>query len=129
MIRGKRDLQFNYSMIRFLEKTIEENRGSEDIRKTEDWLKEIKRETRAYVNKPKRDVRVIQREFDCWVELYALPEYLTTLEDAAEYFDEYEWIHAEPSQYDCTGQVFTSWRHIFPRNGRFYVYHCLAVDV
>ena len=48
---------------------------------------------------------------------------------SAEYFDEYEWIHAEPSQYDCTGQVFTSWRHIFPRNGRFYVYHCFGVDV
>lgn len=61
---------------------------------------------------------------------YPLPEHIKSREDAVEYFEEYEYMECEPSQYDCTGQLFTSRYCVFQKlDGRWWVYHCIAMDV
>ena len=58
-----------------------------------------------------------------------LPKTITDEETAREWFEYNEYMHIRPSMYDCTGQLFTSWYKIIERNGRFYAYHCVSLDV
>ncbi len=66
---------------------------------------------------------------DGFVELVYLPKECKTYEDANEFFDKYLYQERPNSMYDCTGISFTSWYHIFKRNGRYCVYHKISVDV
>lgn len=91
---------------------------------------ELKREMRAFTNKPLSDRRFVQDYgMDGYVVLFPLPEYVKTMDEAKDYFEECEYIHYRPSAYDCTGQAFTSWYKLFVRNGRFHAYHSVAFDV
>lgn len=66
---------------------------------------------------------------DGFVELLYLPKECKTIEDAKDFFDEYMYLDRPHSIYDCTGTAFTSWYHIFNRNGRYCAYHCVSVDI
>ena len=94
---------------------------------------EIKRAIRKFYHKvcekAKEDTAVISGDFDCYTRRYPLPECIKTKEEAVEYMEEYEVMECAPSQYDCTGQHFTSWYKVFCRNGRWQVYHHICVDV
>lgn len=91
---------------------------------------ELKREMRAFTNKPVSDRRIVRDDgVDGYVVLLPLPECVETMDEAREYFEECEYIHYRPSAYDCTGQAFTSWYKVFSRNGRFWAYHCVSFDV
>lgn len=91
---------------------------------------DLKREIRAFIHRPVSERRII-RDYgiDGYVELLPLPEHLETVEDAVNYFEDYEYRHYYPSAYDCTGQAFTNWYKVFRRRGRFWAYHSVAVDV
>ena len=76
------------------------------------------------------DEVVFGHSFETSIFKYPLPEDIKTFEEAEEYFKEYERIECRPSQYDCTGQTFTSWWEIFRKpDGRFWVYHAIGMDV
>ena len=93
-------------------------------------LKDLKRSLRKYLHKPIREDRrcIYEDNYGYYVMLVQLPDFLKNLEDAEEYFDEFERLEYCPSPYDCTGQHFTVGHKIFKRRGRFYVYHTIAVD-
>ena len=50
-------------------------------------------------------------------------------ETADEWFQYNEYMECIPSAFDCTGQRFTSWYKLVERNGRWWAYHCISVDV
>lgn len=91
----------------------------------------IKREIRTYNNRPTSDTRIISADYDGRFELVRLPGELDKVhkEDAAEWFDDNCYLKAYNSPYDCTGQEFTSWYHLFQRRGHWYAYHMVSRDV
>lgn len=90
-----------------------------------------KREIRAYVNRPASNVRIICGDYDGHMELVRLPDELDRVHksEAAEWFDDNCYLEAYNSQYDCTGQEFTSWYHLFRRWGHWFAYHKVCRDV
>ena len=90
-----------------------------------------KREIRAYVNRPASNVRIICGDYDGHMELVRLPDELDRAHksEAAEWFDDNCYLEAYNSPYDCTGQEFTSWYHLFRRQGHWFAYHKVCRDV
>ena len=123
-VRNKSDLEFAYLLLNEINKMV----GDEYTASKKDRVTEIKRAIRQFYKKQEdsRSRRIIKDYgIDGFIELYELPE----VEDPQAYFDEYEWIHAKPSMYDCTGQAFTAWRKVFKRHGKNMVYHSVGFDV
>ena len=116
-----------------LTKELEKQTGVR-ANKAKEYLDEMKRKIRR-ANKAtnyrfSEGETVFANEFESAIFKYPLPAYLTTFEEAEEYFDEYERLYFIASPYDCTGQHFTSWRKIFRKpDGRFWVYHSIGMDV
>ena len=80
------------------------------------WVKEIRR-------------KMVKDDGDAYTELIALPEDCKTDDDAVGFFRDWLLIECRPSQYDCTGQLFTAWYKVFKRGGRFMAYHRVCADV
>lgn len=78
--------------------------------------------------KPERHI-VHDNGIDGYIELLQLPEEITKRETADEWFQYNEYRECVPSAFDCTGQRFTSWYKLVNRNGRWWVYHSISVDV
>ena len=113
--------------LNFLEKEAINQKENKKLQKI---IVDYKKEIRAYVNKKTSDRRIIKEYgIDGYIELIALPERLTDLENAIEYFEDVEKIYYRPTYYDCTGQAFTSWYKVFKRNDRFFAYHSVCFDV
>ena len=126
-IRGKKDLQFAYGLLKILEKEAINQKENEKLQKL---IVDYKKEIRAYVNKKASDRRIVKEYgIDGYIELIALPKRLTDIENAIEYFEDVEKIYYRPTYYDCTGQAFTSWYKVFKRNDRFFAYHSVCFDV
>lgn len=91
---------------------------------------ELKREIRVK-NKYVSPYKLISCDYnyDSYKEIFTFPVWVATKEEAENYFNTYEYKTCKPSQYDCTGQHFTTYYKIFFRNGRWKVYHCVSVDV
>ncbi len=92
----------------------------------------IKREIREAYRKDRerRKCSVFCADYDRAIFKFALPEWIETREDAEDYFEARERIEMIPSQYDCTGQIFTTRYCVFQKpDGRWWVYHCMAMDV
>lgn len=109
-----------------------------DKKLLEEYTIEIKRELRKWAHRETAvDVgmgfmverRVFGGDFDGYTELVTIPEVFDTEESADEFFKDFIWMDSPHSMYDCTGKAFTSWYHLFKRNGRFYAYHRVAMDV
>lgn len=109
-----------------------------DKKLLEEYTIEIKRELRKWAHKGTAvDVgmgfmverRAFGGDYDGYTELVTIPEVFDTEESANEFFKDFIWMDSPHSMYDCTGKAFTSWYHLFKRNGRFYAYHRVAMDV
>ena len=109
-----------------------------DKKLLEEYTIEIKQELRKWAHRESVvDVglgfmverRVFGGDFDGYTELVSIPEVFDTEESADEFFKDFIWMDSPHSMYDCTGKAFTSWYHLFKRNGRFYAYHRVAMDV
>lgn len=92
----------------------------------------VKKAIREYSHKVS-DYRIIVKDYgiDGYVELYRFPEELDHMskDDAEEWFDSNRREHYIPSPYDCTGQKFTNWRKLVHRQGHWYAYHSVSIDV
>ena len=100
-------------------------KGITDCEKCDAYILELKKEIRAYNHRIK-DRRVITSDCDSYIELVDVPE---GVEDVDEWFDENERRICYPSQYDCTGQLFTMWYKVCRRGSGFKVYHKVGMDV
>ena len=100
--------------------------------KAAQMIADTKRKIRAYQSG--RDGDGMERRIvkdnglDGYAELVALPESVHSLRAANEFFDDYIKLVCTWSAYDCTGQLFTGWYHIFQRHGRYFVYHGVCCD-
>ena len=118
-IRSRENLEFAYAVIHTLADSL-----------PREYVDDVKRSVRRYLNKNAyQDRRIISSDSDGMMVLVQLPESIQTREGAEEYFEANEVMEAIPSQYDCTGQLFTSWYHLFQRNGRWCAYHRICADV
>lgn len=124
-------MNWDYRDITFYERMFSEMLKNPDFNREplEAKIISMKRSLRA--NNKRTDDRVIVRDngIDGYVEKFPLPKYIKTAEDADEYFREYEFLRCRPSAYDCTGDWFTAWYHIFRKpDGSFWAYHSVTVD-
>ena len=117
-IKNKKDLRCEYMLMRLAKGRYP------------DLEKEAKRDIREYYKRQAgKDRRVIHGNFDYFIELVELPEFIETQDMVDEYFEENIRLVYIPSQYDCTGQLFTNWYKPVKRNDRWYVYHSVSMDV
>ena len=96
--------------------------------KDKETADEIKRSVRRFLHRETQE-RCFNGDFDGVTKVYPLPEWLSTEEEANEYFKDVEYIYYRPTYFDCTGQLFTSWYKIFSKSGRFWAYHRICRDV
>jgi hypothetical protein len=91
----------------------------------------VKREIRAYNNRPASNVRIISGDYNGHLDLVRLPDELDRMheEAAADWFRGNCYLEAYNSPYDCTGQEFTNWFYLFRRHGHWFAYHKVCWDV
>lgn len=91
-------------------------------------IADIKRSMRKYQRNHKATVNpIVAGGFDWFLELIKTP--CGSFDEACEWFMKNGYMPCVPSQYDCTGQLFTSYYKVFERHGEYLVYHRVNVDV
>ena len=125
-IYNDRDLRRAYEHLNLIKELSAQHTLNEGTRA---YSNDLKRAIRKYTNRTKDRHLVKDYGIDGYVELIQLPANLSDFASAEEYFNSEERMVCIPSQYDCTGQLFTCWHKIFKRRDRFYAYHCIGVDV
>lgn len=91
------------------------------------YVDAVKRDLRAFYHRPDGCVKIITADYDSGWQLITL--IAKTKEDANTEFNDLYYRVCTPSQYDCTGQMFTVSYKLFKRNGRWMAYHHFAMDV
>ena len=121
------DVRNNYGVI----KVINDIYNKEKMKKPKDLLDAYKRGIRDYFKRKDMELerRTIYADYDGYIELLQLPEEVKTLEIAKTWFDVNERRVCRPSMYDCTGQRFTGGTKFVKRNGRWWVYHTVYLDI
>lgn len=117
-ISNKHDLHLAYELL-----ALAESRGKLE------HIVEIKQAIRQYHNEPAPYKHLIRSDYDSYVELVELPEYVDSFELADEYFMDALFIEPTYSWYDCTGKPFTSHYKLFQRHNRWMAYHFVNYDV
>lgn len=144
-IANSRDYRIGYEILHEIQERLSEEGGNTERR--QERLVELKRNLRQYAHRNTAvfdagmgfmcEHRLVKDYgMDGYVELVSIPEVFDTLEDDADgnpgadtFFKHFLEIHARPSQYDCTGQAFTSWYYLFKRHGQYWAYHSVGFDV
>lgn len=121
------DVRNNYVAI----KVINDIYNKEKMKKPKDLLDAYKRGIRNYFKRKDAELerRIIYSDYGEYIELLQLPKEVRTLEIAKTWFDTNELLVCRPSMYDCTGQKFTGGTTFVERNGRWWVYHTVYIDV
>ena len=75
--------------------------------------------------------RVVRNDSDGYTVLIVMADEDTFTDEAEAdaYFEDRFFIQMAPSQYDCTGKLFTSWYKCFRRHGKWMAYHSVSADV
>ena len=129
------DFKTLYEEIRFWEQLIEyaEANGKDEntIKVGKEHIIKNKRAIREKNRKENeiKDRRIIKGDWDGYLVKIYCPEWIETMEDAEEWFDDCERIEMIHYPWDCTGQWFTSWHSIFCVNEKWICYHSVAMDV
>lgn len=125
-VRNNSDLRVAYEVLNMLNRFGKIGKNY----MIEEKIAQQKREIRAFQKKQQEGGRIVKDYgIDGFIELLELPEYIRSMAEGNEYFEECVAIQAEPSAYDCTGQAFTSWYKVFERKGKFFAYHSVSFDV
>lgn len=121
------DVRNNYGAI----KVINDAYSKAKMEKPKDLLDAYKRGIRDYFKRKDTELerRAIYACYDEYIELLQLPEEVASLENAKAWFDANELRVCRPSMFDCTGQKFTGGTTFVERNGRWWVYHTVYLDV
>lgn len=121
------DVRNNYGAM----KIINDVYSKAKMEKPYDLLDAYKRGIRDYFKRKDAELerRIIYGNYDGYIELLQLPEEVKTLEIAKTWFDVNERRVCRPSMYDCTGQKFTGGTTFVERNGRWWIYHTVYLDV
>ena len=124
IISNEKELRDAWVMVRALSELIPEMKKTHRCKK---HIVEYKKAIREY-NNHERETKFVAGDYDWYTELIAFEE-CKTIEEAQTVFDCYFRLHYYPSQYDCTGQAFTSGVKFFIRRGVIMCYHTVSYDV
>lgn len=128
-INDMASLRAAYSFVRTLrEVTV----PVENVARRDRHIADVKREIRAYNNRPAPDSRIVEeRGIDGYIELVQLPNELDKAgkADADEWFRWNRYYEYYPTAYDCSGQRFTNWYKLHRRCGHWFAYHSVSFDV
>ena len=126
-VRNDRDCRIGIFEVRMFEKEFD---NLKDKKAAKEFIVGMKREIREYLHRDDLGGRyMVRNDYDSSVVRFDLPEGIESMKAAEDWFDDNERIVAVPSQYDCTGQLFTAWHRIFKIGNKFRCYHCIAMDV
>ena len=124
-IRDMHECQQAIEMCRFFEEMLP---LSADPERTQNRINDYKRAYRAYLNQAS-DRRIVKSDGDGCILRIQVPGSIQTEEAAQDWFESRERMECRPSQYDCTGQLFTCWHKIVRIGGQLVCYHCIGIDV
>lgn len=129
MVRNSRALLRGTEWMDIL--TVEVEAMNQKINRADARIRALKQDIRKYNKRPMSEETIVKDYgIDGFVIRKPLPDFLTTMEDAEEWFEENEYMRCRPSMYDCTGDMFTSWYKIYKaKDGRFWCYHSIGVDI
>ncbi len=118
-IRDRHELGVAFEIVR-----IGEDEGVSPVK-----LISVKRAIRSYCRHPAEPFVIWNGgESVTTIEKLPIPDDWSK-EDATGWFMANRYCEATPSQFDCTGQIFTTNFVIFRRRGSWWVYHSTAMDV
>lgn len=133
------DLKTLYKEMKLYEKLIEYTKARTDctveennhaIAYSEKQIVKYKKAIREKLKKDDiKDRVMVKGDWDGYLVKIYCPDWVETMEDAEEWFDDYERIEMIYYPWDCTGQLFTCWYRIFNVNGKWICYHDVALDV
>lgn len=126
-VNSKHEAQEAFLLIHFIEKWIIENTGKKAMIENE-VLQEQKRYLRKYLKKENDTFLVRDFGMNGYIEKFYIEA--ENMEEAENIFDEQYRLIYYPSQYDCTGQLFTGCHWIFKTKYEnvFVIYHRVCVD-
>lgn len=128
-INDMASLQAAYSFVRTLrEVTVPVG----NVVRRDKHIADVKREIREFTHRPAPASRIVKDDgIDGYVELVRLPEELDNANkvDAANWFLANHYLEFFPTPYDCSGQKFTNWFKLFRRQGHWFAYHSVSIDV
>lgn len=137
LINTAADYKHGYEMLSiFNDPAINKHYIGKDALK--DHVDALKRDLRKFAHKDnmvdvgmgfKVERRIVQSDFDGYIELVSIPTVFDNIYDAESFFEDFIAMPHFNSMYDCTGRPFTAWYKIFKRNGQFYAYHSVCLDV
>lgn len=123
-INNKKDLRLAYDMLQMIKKLG----GGEHF--NADYVKELKRDIREYLRFDNEEPDYVHYDdYGSFTIRVEVPDYCKTNEDIEEWFDLCQRRTAMPSQYDCTGQLFTISHKVATLHGQRYLYHYIGMDV
>ena len=125
-IKNTQELKRGSEWIEML--TIDYETFQKKIDRANERIRQLKQDIRTYNNRKQDDRYAIHNDYDGYIEVVPFPTDWTR-NDVEEYFNEYERMECPNSPYDCTGELFTAWHSIVRRAGRWYLYHCVRIDV
>ena len=127
------DIKTLYDEMRFWEQLIElvEAKDENTVRFAKERIIKCKKAIREKNRKEdeNKDRVMVKGDWDGYLVKIYCPEWIETMEDAEEWFDDCERIEMVYYPWDCTGQLFTSWHRIFCVNGKWICYHDVSMDV
>lgn len=128
-IMNDKDFRIGYFILHDVTERMAEAGGNTHTRRKR--VVELKRNLRRYAHRETGYERRIVKDYgiDGFVTLERLPDDFKDVEEARQFFERFMTYEYRPSAYDCTGQWFTSWFKVFQRNGGYYAYHAVSVDV
>ena len=125
IINNEKELRNAWVMVRALSELIPELKKTHKCKK---HIVEYKKAIRDYNKSLNRPNKCLAGDFDWYIELI---EFIgcKTIEEAQNIFDNMYRLYYYPSQYDCTGQPFTSGVKFFIRRDVIMCYHSVQYDV
>lgn len=129
IIRNDNDLKLAYEMLMLAENVLKVDNSVKE--KVGEVIKSYKKDIRSYYkhNRKRLNTSLVKDYgIDGYIEKIELP-FMFSKDEANRYVESNIVMEYYTSQYDCTGQCFTSWYRIYKNSkNRYICYHRVSVD-
>lgn len=122
-INNRRDLRLAYGILATLKSLDKKNMNAE-------YVKQLKLDIREYQKLPKDGPEFVHSDSYGYTTIrIPVPEFLKSEEEIEDWFECEHRMICRPSQYDCTGQLFTISHKVVKLHGQTYLYHHIGMDI
>ena len=132
IIINREDARSWVSFIRYAEEQRKNGVIYDEDDKAKTIETDIKKALRAYYKKEQNAdpfKLVADYSIDGYIQRITMPDTIQNAEDAERYYLNNYYKECKPSQYDCTGQLFTAWYKVGTLNGRPTVWERVCADI